>query len=378
MPWKQESVMSLREEFVRLASDSQANLALLCRRFGVSRKTGYKWLARFRAHQSLDDRSRRPAHCPGQTRPELERQVVQLRQAHPAWGARKIHARLRALGQSDLPAPSTITDILRRHGLIDPQEALKHVPWIRFEHPHPNDLWQMDFKGQFPLVRGGVCFPLTVLDDHSRFALALRACGDQKAATVQEQLTGVFRRYGLPCRIITDNGSPWGCDAEHRYTFFSAWLIRLGIAVSHGRPYHPQTQGKDERFHRTLDVELLAGRSFPDPGQAQAGFDAWREVYNLERPHEALGMAVPASRYRPSARPFPESLPAIEYGPGETVRRITTDGYLHYQSRRFKLPQAFQGHPVALRPTTEDGQMAVYFCHQQIAQIDLREPFTEP
>jgi transposase InsO family protein len=351
-------------------------MAVLCRRFGISRKTGYKWVQRFGHGESLADQSRRPARCPTQTPPPLEQQVLQLRGEHPAWGGRKIHTRLKVLGVPSVPAPSTITDILRRHGLIDPQEAAKHAPFVRFEHPCPNDLWQMDFKGQFRLVHGGWCFPLTILDDHSRFALALRACGDQKALTVQGQMIEVFRRYGLPCRILTDNGSPWGCDGEHRYTVLTVWLIRLGIAVSHGRPYHPQTQGKDERFHRTLNAELLRDRSFGDFVHAQDHFDAWRDVYNLQRPHEALDMAVPASRYRPSPRSYPQALPPIEYGPGDVVRRVHADGYLQYRCRTFKLSQAFTGYPVALRPTGVDGVLEVYFCHQRIAQIDLRDPFT--
>ena len=263
MPWKERTAMSLRDEFVRLALSPGSNVTMLCQRFSISRKTAYKWLARARRGQAMTDRSRRPLHSPRQTGPELEKQIMQLRQDF-RWGGRKIHTRLKALGVVEIPAPSTVTDILRRKGQIDPQEAAKHAPGVRFEHPSPNDLWQMDFKGQFRLCGGGWCFPLTVLDDHSRFSLGLRACGNQQGVTVQAQLTDVFRRYGLPCRILCDNGSPWGCDSRHRYTNFSAWLLRLGIAVSHGRPYHPQTQGKDERFHRTLNVELLKGRSFRD------------------------------------------------------------------------------------------------------------------
>ena len=371
MPWKGVTVMSLREEFVHLAKSPGCNMAMLCKRFGVSRKTGYKWLERSAHGQPLTDGSRRPLDSPSQTPSELEDQVLRVRQDHPAWGGRKIQARLKALGSTNIPAPSTITDILRRHGRIDPKESLQHAPFVRFEHPYPNDLWQMDFKGQFRLVQGGWCFPLTVVDDHSRFAVGLRACGDQKGRTVQAQLIDLFRRYGLPCRILTDNGAPWGCDGEHRYTIFSVWLLRLGIAVSHGRPYHPQTQGKDERFHRTLKVELLAGRSFRDPQQAQDSFDAWRDVYNLQRPHEALAMDVPASRYRPSARGYPESLPPIEYEPGDIVRKVHVDGYLQYHRQVFKLSQAFTGYPVAIRHTTTDGLMDVYFCHQKIAQINL-------
>ena len=169
-----------------------------------------------------------------------------------------------------------------------------------------------------------------------------------------------------------DNGSPWGSDAEHPYTPLTAWLIRLGIRVSHSRPYHPQTQGKDERFHRTLNVEVLKGNVFHDLNHCQRIFDEWRDVYNFERPHEAIGMAVPASRYRPSGRAFPETLLAIEYGSGDVVRKVQAKGEIHYRGFVFKVGKAFHGYPVALRPANEDGVMSVYFCRQRIADIDLR------
>ncbi len=285
---------------------------------------------------------------------------------------------LAGVGEGDydpalIPAASTISDILRRHGLIDPEQSYKHTPFVRFEQAQPNDLWQMDFLGHFPLDDGHRCHTLTVLDDHSRFCLVARACTNQTGATVQQHLSSAFRRYGLPRRILSDNGSPWGCDSTYRYTWLSAWLISLGIGISHGRPYHPQTQGKDERFNRTLKAEAIGARRFGDIDQVQrSAFDPWREVYNLQRPHEALAMATPAIRYAPSPRLFPEQLPPIEYGPSDIVRRVQADGYFSYKTIRFKISQAFTGHPVALRPTNCDGQLAVFFCHQKVATIDLR------
>jgi transposase InsO family protein len=377
MPWKESSAMSLRQEFVTLAAAPDANVRALCRRFGISPKTAYKWVARFEAGNgspdALADRPRRPRRSPGKTSDELERGICGLRRQHPAWGGRKIHARLLALGHAEVPAPSTVTDILRRHELLcDAAESLKHRPFVRFEHEHPNDLWQMDFMGHFATDRGGRCHTLTVLDDCSRFALDVRACADETTATVRTHLTGLFRRYGLPRRVLSDNGSPWGCDAEHRYTMLSAWLIRLGVGVSHGRPLHPQTQGKDERLHRTIRAEAIGSRRFVDLADVQRrGYDPWRDVYNLQRPHEALGMRTPASRYAPSPREFPEHLPPIEYAPGDTVRSVGRDGYFNYGRLRHKVSQAFAGQRVALRPTATDGQMEVFFCHQRIATVNL-------
>ncbi len=300
--------------------------------------------------------------------------MLALRSEHPAWGARKLRARLAALGHGELPVASTITAILRRHHLLDPQEAAKHRPCHRFEHPEPNDLWQMDFKGDFSLGRGR-CYPLTVLDDHSRFSLGLRACPSQHRQGVQEALTLIFRRYGLPLRMTMDNGFPWGLfvGGRSRWTQLTLWLIRLGVRVSHSRPYHPQTQGKDERFHRTLKLELLRDAQWRDLAQCQASFDRWRTSYNCERPHEALQMAVPASRYRESVRPWPEPLPLIEYPDQYLVRRVQQGGMMRLHGKRYYLGEAFRGLEVGLRPTLTDGRFEVYFCHQQVMTLDLSE-----
>src|SRR5688572_19774961 len=258
MPWQEVSTMSLRQEFVMLAMQEGAKMRELCRRFAVSPKTGYKWIARYARHGSwgLADGSRRPHHSPTRTAPALERAVLELRDAHRCWGARKLHRRLQDLGWHNLPVPSTIQAILVRHGRIDAAQSSKHQPWQRFEHAQPNALWQMDFKGHFA-VGPTRCHPLTVLDDHSRYSVCLQACANEQGATVQTHLTTSFRRYGLPQRVAVDNGSPWGDTFDSPYTPLVAWLIRLGVHVSHSRPYHPQTLGKDERFHRTLKAEVL-------------------------------------------------------------------------------------------------------------------------
>jgi hypothetical protein len=230
----------------------------------------------------------------------------------------------------------------------------------------------MDFKGHFATAAGR-CHPLTVLDDHSRFALGLFACGDEQEATVRAHLTELFRRYGLPERVLCDNGSPWGTSGSgQRYSALGVWLLKLGIRLGHGRPVHPQTQGKDERFHRTLKAEVIQGQDFADLVACQRRFDPWRQVYNHERPHEALGMAVPASRYRVSARLFPEVLPEWEYGPGDAVRKVSCDGTISFRGRPIELGKAFRGERVALRPTVEDGVFGIYFGIHQVAQADLR------
>ena len=375
MPWNAVSAMSLRREFVMLALMERSNRRELCRRFGISPKTGYKWLNRYQSEgaDGLQERSRRPHHSPCHTDEAIEQAVITLRRKHPDWGGRKLRRRLLDLGHRNVPSPSTITGILCRHGLLNPTTAGQPRAYQRFEHPRPNGLWQMDFKGHFALDAGR-CHPLTVLDDHSRFNLALRACANEQGTTVQTELTSTFRRYSLPERMLMDNGSPWGNDTVHRITPLTVWLMRLGIGITHARPYHPQTVGKDERFHRTLKLEVLSHSVFHNLTQCQHRFDHWRDIYNLERPHEALDLDVPAHHYQPSRRAFPESLPPIEYAPGEIVRKIQAKGELFYRGNVFRIPKALRGYPVALRPTQHDGILSIYFCHTQVAEIDLRNP----
>jgi len=376
MPWREATAVSGRYEFVMLAMAENANVAALCRRFGISRSKGYKWLGRFKAEgrTGLEDRSRRPKASPKQTALAVEEATAELRAKHPAWGGRKIRRRLQDLGHAAVPAASTITGILRRRGLIDPAESEKRVPFIRFEHAQPNVLLQMDFKGHFPLARGR-CHPLTLVDDHSRYCLLLQACLDEKGETVKAGLTRAFQRYGLPERMTMDNGSPWGSDQEHTVTPLTVWLMRLEIRVSHSRPYHPQTQGKNERFNGTLAREVIGGRSFENLEKVQAAFEAWRTIYNLERPHEALGLKTPASRYQPSPRPFPDILAPVAYADGAIVRKVQKRGWISFQGRDIKLPKALTGYPVALEPRiAEDGVFDVRFCKTRIRSFDLNLP----
>jgi len=374
MPWRASTPMSLRQEFVQFVAHQTLPVSELCRRYGISRKTGHKWLRRFQTAgpHGLVDRSRRPHRSVGQTPPPLEAAVVALRQAHPAWGARKLRRRLQALGHPAVPAASTVTRILHRHALIAPaRPGAAPGPWQRFERPAPNELWQMDFKGRVA-TRAGFGHPLTILDDHSRFNLCLQVLPNQQTRGVQAGLTATFRTYGLPDGLLMDNGSPWGDDAAHPWTPLTVWLVRVGTRVAHSAPYHPQTLGKDERFHRTLAAEVLTTRQWRDLGHCQGACDRWRTVYNTERPHEALAFAVPASRYHPSLRPFPEVLPPIEYPAGLPVRKVQQGGHCTFQGRPFTVPKAFAGYPIALRPTHVDGVFAVLFRHQRLLEVDLR------
>ena len=372
MPWPEVSIVSSRLEFVTLAMSDEVNIRVLCRRFGVCPSTAYKWIRRYERDgpTGLEDQSRRPHYSPKRTPKNIESQILVVRDQHPSWGGRKIQDILLKKGISSVPSPSTITQILRRNDRLDPAESEKNKTWRRFEEKVPNALWQMDFKGHFPLLKGR-CHPLTVLDDHSRYSVGLQACGNEQAPTVKERLTGVFERYGLPDRFLVDNATPWGGRSPWDLTGLTIWLIRLGIGVIHSRPYHPQTLGKDERFHRTLNEEVLRHRAWLDLDQCQRAFDKWRLTYNLERPHEALDMAVPAERYRPSSRTFPKQLLPLEYAPGDLVRKVQDKGEFSFKGRLFQVSKALRGHPVAMRPTRIDGVFDVFFCHKKLSTIDL-------
>jgi transposase InsO family protein len=293
-----------------------------------------------------------------------------IRDERPSWGARKIRHYLESLGEEDLPSPSTITEIFRRNGRMEPRRESRYLK--RFECDRPMGLLQMDFKGDFK-ISSGECHPLTVLDDHSRYLLELEACGNEKGDTVKGRLKEVFRRYGLPSAIITDNGPPWGTAGfPLALTNLSLWLIRLGIELKRSRAYHPQTMGKIERMHRTLKAEVIQARQFRSLSDCQRSFDEWREDYNFIRPHEALGMATPAHRFHISDVAFPETMPEIEYSPGDLIRKVSNIGQIGFLGRRWRVGKALRGRPVAVREVA-DGVFDVIYVRQVLLRINERD-----
>jgi transposase InsO family protein len=380
MPFKEISKVASRLEFVSQAIAESSNVSELCRRHGITRRTGYKWIRRFLEGgvDRLEEMSRKPHHSPGRTCDETEALVLSMHDAHPAWGARKIRSTLINDGCEGIPSRSTVHAILRRHGRVDPAKSHESKAWKRFEREKPNELWQMDFKGHFATGKGR-CHPLTVLDDCSRYCIGLEACGDERGRTVQTRLEEIFRRYGMPDSIITDNGSPFGAPGSpESFTGLGVWLIRLGIRVLKAGEYHPQTNGKVERFHRTLKAEVLQGRNFRDLDECGHAFDEWRPVYNFRRPHEALGDETPSTRYRMSHRSFPETMPEIEYGPDDRVRKVQDGGLIRFRGVEYRVGRAFKGLPVAVRRTAQDGVFDVCFCRQIIAQINPKNAMVPP
>ncbi|UHS62296.1 IS481 family transposase [Agrobacterium vaccinii] len=373
MAWRELSVLDQRREFVMLASLDGANVSALCRRFGISRQTGYVWLRRVQAGEAVQDRSRRPHSSPRRTPDDVERRVLDIRDEHPAWGARKIARRLQDLAMEPLSA-STIHAVLTRHDRIG-QQTKERMANGRFEREAPNLLWQMDFKGRIRMACGNWCYPLTIIDDHSRFAIAIEACLDERLGTVRSRLETILRRYGLPMAIYCDNGNPWDTGVPNQWTRLWVWLLKLGIELIHSRPYHPQGRGKNERFHRSLKAEVIDFATFSDQAHAQKAFDRWRDIYNHHRPHEAIGMAVQASRYRPSPRPFPSQLPEPVYDSTETIRCVSsTKGYVSFKGKAWRVPNAFRSERLAIRLLNRNGLYGVFFGATQVAKINLENP----
>lgn len=370
MPWKDKGLMSLREEFVHRAKSE--NIAQLCREYKISRKTGHKWLSRYEEEGilGLQDRSRRPFQSSSKVDKEHVELILASREKYPAWGAKKLRQVLLNEGHKDLPSLSSFNRILTKAEKIPPLASEKRKHFIRFERSTPNELWQMDFKGYFQ-VKEGECHPLTILDDCSRYSICLKACSTENEINVREGLEMAFQEYGLPEAMTMDNGSPWKGYPTQRLSNITVWLMRLGIRVSHSRPNHPQTQGKDERFHRSLKEELLKYHNFQDLEDAQRHFNEWRDIYNHIRPHEALGMDFPAKRYKRSERKFPKKLPQIEYEKGDEVKKVGNNGEICFRGKRQYVGSHLRGDYVALR-FRRDEVWDIYYVKSRIGGINLK------
>ena len=372
MPWETKKVEDARKAFIEEIEQGIESKSALCRKYGISRPTGDKWLLRHRLGMGLSDGSCAPLHPAGKTAVEKEEAILVLRAEHPGLGARKIKHILENRGL-EMPSTTTINNILQRNGCISPAASMANHRPIRFEMAAPNDMWQADFKGHFAMKNGQRCHPLNILDDCTRFSLCSDANASEQYMPTVRSFERVFRQYGLPLRLLCDNGNPWGTSQSTGYTCFEVWLMELGILPVHGRFLHPQTQGKQERFNGSLQRELLRFTTFEDFADAQAQLDAYRHFYNTERPHEALGMRTPAELYRPSPRPFPDLILPWEYDAGE-VRRVKSSGYLTFASQGFFLSEAFADQLVCIVPSSSvDGLFHVVFRQFRIAQINLRE-----
>ena len=309
MPWKDKTVEELRKEFVEAAQDC-SNFSSLCREFGITRKTGYKWLSRYEADEELSDRSRRPNVTANKTAAETELKIVEARSSHPGWGAKKIKVSLENKGV-EMPCIKTVNNILNRYGCISKEESLKHKAFTRFEKERCNEMWQTDFKGEFKMQDGKYCFPLDIFDDHSRFVIRIKP-SESTSNLVLPTFREAFYEYGMPDSVLSDNGAQFA-GFRQGYTQFEKWLMNHDVLPIHGRIKHPQTQGKIERFHRAMNQELLKHYTPKDISDAERVFNDWRNCYNNERPHEALGMKCPSDIYVPSNRVYRDDVKKHEY-----------------------------------------------------------------
>lgn len=337
----------------------------LCLRYGVSRKTGYKWVRRYECGgpPALADRSRRPRTCPHQTAPEVIGALLDARRHHPSWGPKKLLAVLgRRYPLWPWPAASTAGAILQRHGLVPAQRRrrrLGHPGRPRHLAMAPNEIWTIDFKGQFRLLSGSYCYPLTLADSFSRYLLTCRALTSPAHEPTQAVLTRVFREFGLPQAIRSDNGAPFASTALGRLSRLSVWWIRLGIRPELIEPARPDQNGAHERMHRTLKRETTRPAAASLGGQ-QRRFNVFRETFNDERPHEALGQRTPASIYQPSPRDFPSRMPRLEYPSHYEVRLVSRNGGIRWHSNWVNVSHVLAEQHVGLEEI-DDGQWNVYF-----------------
>jgi transposase InsO family protein len=369
MAWKESKVQEQRMEFVIAVSRRQATKTKLCQEFGISRPTGDRWLKRYSAEgiEGIKELSRRPHSSPRRTETKVEEQVVQLRQGRPDWGARKLQHLLR---QQEIQLPATtIHRILERYDLIrDCDRRVRAVQ--RFEREQPNQLWQMDFKG--PKGWDEPVGPLSVLDDHSRYALALDSTGSTQAEGVQTVLERVFREHGVPEQMLMDHGTPWfNAQAHQGWTRLTVWLMDQDIRLYFSGIRHPQTQGKVERFHRTLTQALLR-RGTPEESHRQVWLDDFRHEYNCVRPHEALQMRTPRQIWHKSPRAYQQSPCYGQYPAGSDIRELDKGGQLRFGNRRYAISKALAGRPVRLAEVEK--RTLVYYRQTLLCELDPSSP----
>ena len=366
MAWRSVDVDEQRIRFVVAASRSESSVSALCAEFGISRATGHLWLKRYRAGgvTAIAERSRRPLSSPRRTAVEVEARVLALRRERPDWGARKLAVLL--VGEGLKIPPATVHRILNRGGAVRVED--RHPPALRrFEREQPNQLWQMDFKS--PKGWDRPVGPLSVIDDHSRYAITLFETGTTRAEAVREQLVQAFTRCGMPEAMLMDHGIPWwNASSAGGWTQFSVWLMKQGVRLYLSGIRHPQTQGKVERFHGALEKARRL-RGLPEPALRQRWLDDFRQEYNHVRPHEALAMKVPAKLWRPSINPYDPDPPEWQYPEHAELHRLGKTGRLTLQGRHWQIAGALASEQVRLVPIEQ--RILVFYRNTLVRELDL-------
>ena len=365
MPWSQTSPMDQRIQFIADYLRESSSVTELCDLYGVSRKTAYKWIDRYlrQGPAGLQEHSRRPQHSPNQTAEDIVEAILQARRRHPSWGGKKLLTLLHKRDPSwELPHRSTVCDILKRHGMVPhkrPRRRIGHPGKPTSSILAPNDLWSADFKGQFKTGNGRYCYPLTVADGFSRYLLGCQGLHSTAVDEAKPVFTRLFKEYGLPTRIRTDNGVPFATNTLARLSSLSAWWVRLGVLPELIEPGKPQQNGRHERMHRTLKAETTRPPAGSLAAQ-QRRFNLFRVEFNDERPHEALDQQTPASLYQPSPREMPNKIPPLEYPDRFEVRYVSANGGIRWNRDWVNVSIVCVGEYVGLEEI-DDGIWNVYF-----------------
>ena len=376
MPWSQTSPMDQRTQFIADYLREVLSVTELCDLYGIARKTAYKWIDRYlrQGPAGLEERSRRPQVSPNRTPDEVTQALLEARRRHPSWGGKKLLTLVHKRHLSwDLPHRSTVCDILNRHGMVAKKRQRR-----RIGHPGkptsqilaPNDVWSADYKGQFKTGNGIYCYPLTVTDGYSRYLLGCQGLNSTAVAEAKPVFTRLFREYGLPQRIRTDNGVPFATNTLARLSSLSAWWVRLGVLPELIEPGKPQQNGRHERMHRTLKAETTRPAAGSLAAQ-QRKFNAFREEFNNERPHEALDMQTPACLYQPSAREMPNKIPPLEYPDRFEVRYVSANGGIRWNRDWINVSIVCVGEYVGLEEI-DDGVWNVYFGPLKLGRLNER------
>jgi putative transposase len=377
MSWRATSPMSERVKFIGMCLGGGRTMTGLCSEFGISRKTGYKWLNRYKDGNldGLKEQSRAPRSHPNVTDPRVEAKLLAARKKHPTWGPKKLLWRLHQEGiRPHLPAASTAWAILKRHGLVEARRRRRprdgsSAPGMGMTRP--NEVWCADYKGQFKTKDGLYCYPLTVSDGYSRYLVSCRGLRDTGTEGARPVFERAFRDYGLPWRLRTDNGSPFASTGLARLTALSVWMIKLGIELERIQPGHPEQNGRHERMHRTLKRETVV----PPAGDLRAQqrrFDRFRREYNEERPHEALGQRPPGSVYERSPRPYPRSIEDYEYPAHYEVRKVSGFGTFPFRMHAIYANECLNGERLGL-VEIDDGIWRVHFRGHELGIVDERQ-----
>lgn len=369
--------MQQRERFIADHRSAPYSMTELCAHYGISRRTGYKWIRRFEdeGRAGLADRSHAPHHSPHRISPRMAALILEAKRSHPAWGPVKLLDWLRPRHPNirRWPAASTAGDLLARAGLVRKRRRRRtvvHPGVVPIRTVTPNDLWTADFKGQFRTRDGIYCYPLTIADQHTRFLLACHGLPSVKTVGARRVFERVFREYGLPRAIRTDNGVPFASNGLHGLSQLNVWWIRLGIQHQRIRPASPQENGAHERMHKTLKIEALRPAKGNLAAQQRA-FSAFRTEFNSERPHAALHGATPSSAYTPSPRPFPRRLPPLDYPLHFKVKRVTNAGTIRFKHKLLFIANALKQNYIGLEEVA-DGIWSIFLGAVLLGRIDER------